>query len=69
MLGTKGRQIKVWLNELDLSMYALKGVFKRTPQQIHSAINSDKYPTLKNKIYSYLEKRIGKLENKQKQVF
>jgi len=54
-------QIKKWLKEINLSMYALKGVFKRTPQQIHSAIHTDKYPTLKNKIYIYLKKRIERL--------
>lgn len=51
-------QIQQWLAELDLSMYALKGVFKRAPQQIHSAITTDKYPTLKTKIYNYLQKRL-----------
>lgn len=58
----KTNQIQQWLAELDLSMYALKGVFKRTPQQIHSAITSGKYPTLKNKIYKYLLYRISKLK-------
>lgn len=52
-------QINEWRAELGISAYALKGVFKRTPQQIHTAINSDKYPTLKNKIYDYLLKRIS----------
>lgn len=53
-------QINEWLASLGISAYSLKGVFKRTPQQIHTAINSNpsKYPTLKNKIYSYLNKRI-----------
>lgn len=54
----KSFQINEWLKEIGVSAYALKGVFKRTPQQIHTAINSNKYPTLKDKIYSYLLKRI-----------
>ncbi len=62
MKDLRTKQIKDWLETINLSMYALKGVFKRSPQQIHAAINSDKYPTLKNKIYSYLEKRIDKLD-------
>ena len=53
-------QINEWLAELDISAYSLKGVFKRTPQQIHTAINSAKYPTLKDKIYSYLLKKVNK---------
>ena len=52
------QQIKDWLKEINLSMYALKGVFKRTPQQIHSAIHSSKYPTLRNKIIIYIQKRL-----------
>jgi len=62
----KSFQINEWRAELGISAYSLKGVFKRTPQQIHTAINSDKYPTLKNKIYSYLLKRI---ESKRKVSF
>lgn len=53
-------QINEWLAELNISAYSLKGVFKRTPQQIHTAINSAKYPTLKDKIYTYLLKKISK---------
>ena len=56
------KEIKSMLKELNLSMYRLKGVFKRHPQQIWNAINTDKYPTLQKKIYNYLKKRI---ENKK----
>jgi len=54
------KQIKQWLSEIGLSMYALKGVFKRSPQQIYAAITTNKYPTLKNKIVIYLQKRMDK---------
>jgi len=48
--------------DIDITQQKLGGVFKRKQQQVWSAIHTDKYPTLRNKIIFYLLNRL--VENK-----
>lgn len=66
--GEDGNIINLKLRKLQKSQRYLSKIFGRKPSQISQAINSDLYPTLRNKIISHIEKLESnrlKLDTKQ----